>query len=192
MPLRVAEPSSQVVAAWRPPTWQRVLFTAIGIGMFAGGLWPYPGEPYEPIWIAVVVGTALATLALRPKLTLHEDALHIRGFIFSQVVPIEEVSAVNSGYGGLDVSWGDGHTSGASAIGEQANLPGMPGSDGRRHAMKSTILLTRDEYLKAHGLLPLPDPQAEQDRQRREFRERGWTEDSPSSRQEPRKYRDVT
>jgi hypothetical protein len=148
------------------------------------GLWPDGGEPYEPLWLGVLLGSVLITYVLRPKLTLHEDSLHIRGFVWSRVIPIEEVSAIEGGYGGLFVWWGDGHVSEATAIGEQVNVPGMPGSDGRRHTMKSLILATRDAYLQLHQLRQLPDPRVEDERRRREFQQSGWVEDPPPSREQ--------
>lgn len=57
-------------------------------------------EPYEPMWINVLGGLALITYALRPKLTLHEDAVHIRGLVLSRIIPVEEISAIEGGYGG--------------------------------------------------------------------------------------------
>lgn len=105
-------------------------------------------------------------LALRPKLTLYEDAVYIRGQILSRVIPITEVSAVQAGYGGLDIWWGNGRMSEASAIGEQTNIDGLPGSDGRRHTMSSLILATRNTYLNQHGLTARPDPREEDERRR--------------------------
>jgi hypothetical protein len=104
------------------------------------------------------VAAVLGIWALRPKLTLHEDAVYIRGQILSRVIPIEEVSAVQGGYGGLDIWWGDGWMSEASSIGEQTNIDGLPGSDGRRHTMRTLILATRDTYLASHNLKARPDP----------------------------------
>ncbi len=191
MPLRVTAPSSPLVAVWRAPWWQRIVFPAVGAAIAVGSLWPYAGEPYEPMWLGPLLGVAFVTYPLRPKLALHEDSLYIRGFVLSRVIPIEEISAIEGGYGGLDIWWGDGQMSEATAIGEQTNLSIMPGSDGRRHTMKALILETRDAYLRRHRLTPLPDPRVEDERLRREFQERGWVEDPPAPR-EKRKYRQVT
>lgn len=190
MPLRVRHPSSPVVGEWRAPVWQRVTLTVAGLVMTAAAFWPYEGEPYDPLWSLALMGCGIATYVLRPKLTLHEDAVHIRGFALSRVIPIEEVSAVEGGYGGLCIFWADGRMSEAPAIGEQTNWSAMPGSDGRRHAMGKLILSTRDAYLRRYGLTPLPHPQDEHERLRREFQERGWTEYPPPSR-ERRTYRQV-
>ena len=162
--------------------WQRVTFTVTGIVMTVAALWPYEDEPYDPLWLLALFGCGFVTYVLRPKLTLHEDAIHLRGFVLSRVIPIEEVSAVEGGYGGLNIWWADGRVSEATTIGEQANVSGMPGSDGRRHTMRSLILATRDAYLRRHGLSPLPDPRDEDERRRREFQERGWAEYPPPPR----------
>ena len=190
MPLRVRTPSSPIVGAWRAPVWQRVTFTAVGIVMVAAAFYPYEGEPYDPLWTLALMAGLIVTYVLRPKLTLHEDAVHIRGFMLSRVIPIEEVSAVAGGYGGLVIYWADGRASEATAIGEQTNWSGMPGSDGRRQTMRSLILSARDTYLERHGLVALPHPQDEDERLRREFQERGWAEYPPPSR-ERRTYRQV-
>lgn len=180
MPLRVSVPTSTVVAAWRAPLWQRVAFPAFGVAMVAAGVWPWPEEDsYRPIWITLVVGSMLIWYGLRPKLVLFEDALYIRGPVLSRVIPIEEIAAVGGGYGGLDVWWGDGRMSEASAIGEQTNINGLPGSDGRRHDMRTLILEARDVYLDRHGLVARPDPAEENERLRREFEQRGWVEHNP-------------
>lgn len=150
-----------------------------GSPCFAGGFWPYAGEPYEPVWLAVPVAAVLGIWALRPKLTLYEDAVYIRGQILSRVIPIKEVSAVQGGYGGLDIWWGNGRMSEASAIGEHTNIDGLPGSDGRRHTMSSLIPATRNTYLNQHGLTARPDPREEDERRRREFMQRGWVEHNP-------------
>ena len=94
---------------------------------------------------------------------------------------------MEGGYGGLDVWWGDGRMSEASAIGEQTNVDGLPGSDGRRHSMRTLILQTRDTYLQEHGLRPRPDPREENERRRREFVERGWVEHNPPLKRDPHK-----
>jgi hypothetical protein len=78
----------------------------------------------------------------------------------------------------------------ATAVGEETNLPGLPGSDGRRHTMRSLILATRDAHLERHRASPLSDPDAEDDR-RQEFKRRGWAEDPTPSR-ERRMYQDGT
>lgn len=179
VPLRVKAPTSSIVATWRAPLWQRILFPAVGVAMVAGAFWPYARKPYEPIWVGVAVGAVLVLCALRPKLTLFEDAVYIRGQILSRLIPIEQIAAVEGGYGGLDIWWGDGHFSEASSIGEQTNIDGLPGSDGRRHTIRTLILTTRDAYLKGHGLIAPPDPREEDERRRREFEERGWVEHNP-------------
>lgn len=179
VPLRVKVPQSLIVGIWRPPWWQRILFPAIGLVMIGGAVWPYAGEPYEPIWIGVAVGAVLLLPALRPKLTLFEDAVYIRGYLLSRLIPIEQIALVEGGYGGLDFWWGDGHFSSANSIGEQTNIEGLPGSDGRRHTIRTLILTTRDEFLERHGLIALPDPHEEDERRRREFQERGWVEHNP-------------
>jgi hypothetical protein len=181
MPLHVRTPSSPVVGRWRAPVWQRVSFSALGLVMVSAAFWPYEDEPYEPLWFLALLGCLFVAYVLRPMLTLHEDAIHVRGMVLSRVIPIEEVSAVAGGYGGLHIWWADGRMSEATAIGEQANWSGMPGSDGRRHTMRTLILATRDAYLKRHGLTALPDPQHEDERLRREFQERGWAEYPPPS-----------
>lgn len=183
MPLRVSVPTSAVVGAWRPPWWQRIVFPGVGLIMLGGSLWPWPEESsYRPIWIGVVVGMSLVWYGLRPKLVLFEDALYIRGPILSRVIPIEEISAVAGGYGGLDIWWGEGRMSEASAIGEQTNIDGLPGSDRRRHDMRSLILETRDAYLDSHGLTARPNPVEEDERRRKEFERRGWLEHNPPVR----------
>lgn len=110
------------------------------------------------MWINVLGGLALITYALRPKLTLHEDAVHIRGLVLSRIIPVEEISAIEGGYGGLVIRWGDGRMTEATAVGEESNLPGWPGSDGRRHNMRSFILATRDAHLQRQRPSPLSDP----------------------------------
>ncbi|WP_218144428.1 hypothetical protein [Pedococcus cremeus] len=182
MPLRVTPPASPIVATWRAPWWQRIVFPAVAVTMLLGSLWPYAGEPYEPIWWVVPFAALLAIYPLRPRLRLHEDAMHVRGVLLSRVIPIEEVSAVQGGYGGLDIWWGDGRFTEVSSIGEQNNVEWFPGGDGRRYLMRDLILDTRNEYLRAHGLKSRPDPHREQERQRREFRERGWVEHNPPLR----------
>lgn len=190
MSLRARKPTRPVVAQWRTPIWQRLFFTAAGIGMAGAAFWLFKDEPSSLLWlIALLLGCSFVTYALRPKLTLHEDAIHIRGFALSRVIPIEEISAMDGGYGGLDIWWGDEQMSEVTAIGEQANVSGMPGSDGRRHSIKSLVLATRDAYLTQHGLTALPDPRKENERLRREFQERGWA-DYPKQR-ERRAYRIV-
>jgi hypothetical protein len=184
VPLRVKAPRSSIVAVWRAPLWQRILFPAVGLAMVAGSVWPYAGEPYEPIWVGVAVGAVFVIWALRPKLTVFADAVYIRGRILSRLIPIEEIAAVEGGYGGLGIWWGDGHFSEASSIGEQTNIDGLPGSDGRRHTIRTLILTTRDAYLERHGLIAPPDPREEDERRRREFKERGWVEHSPPLTQE--------
>jgi len=179
MPLRVKLPTSATVATWRAPLWQRLFFPALGVVCIAGGVWPYAGEPYEPIWITVAVGVVMIAYALRPKLVLFEDALYIRGHLLSRLISIHEISAVAGSPDGLDVWWGDGHMSEASAIGEEGLWAELPGSDGRRHDMKSLILGTRDAYLAQHGLSARPDPAVEDERRRREYKERGWVEHNP-------------
>ena len=164
---------------WRPPWWQRILFPAFGITMIAGSFWPWAGESNEPVWGGVAVGAVLLLPALRPKLTLFEDAVYIRGYLLSRLIPIEQIAAVQGGYGGLDICWGDGHFSEASSIGEQTNIDGLPGSDRRRQTIRTLILSTRDAYLERHGLIALPDPHEENERRRREFQERGWVEHNP-------------
>lgn len=187
MPLIVRAPRSPAVAVWRAPVWQRVIFPVVGLAMLVGAFWPYSGEPYEPIWLSVPVAAVFIGWALRPKLTLHQDSLYIRGQVLSRIIPIEEISAVEGGYGGLDIWWGDGRMSEASTIGEQTNIDGLPGSDGRRHSMRSLILQTRDAYLREHGLRPRPDPREEAERRRREFLERGWVEHNPPFTRDPHK-----
>ena len=179
MPLRVKAPTSPIVAVWHAPLWQRILFPAIGLAMATGAFWPYAGEPYAPIWVGVAVAAVLVNWALRPKLTLFEDAVYIRGQLLSRLIAIEEIAAVEGGYGGLGIWWGDGHYSEVSSIGEQTNIDGLPGSDGRRHTMRTLILTTRDAYLELHGLIAPPDPPEEDERRRREFEERGWVEHNP-------------
>ena len=94
---------------------------------------------------------------------------------------------MDGGYGGLNIWWGDGRATEASAIGEQTNVPGLPGSDGRRHDMKELILQTRDTYLQTHGLRTRPDPHEEYERRRRDFEERGWVEHNPPLTRDARK-----
>jgi hypothetical protein len=65
----------------------RILFPAVGLAMVAGAFWPYAGKPYEPIWVGVAVGAVLVIWALRPKLTLFEDAVYIRDRILSRLIP---------------------------------------------------------------------------------------------------------
>jgi len=189
VPLRVKAPPSSVVAVWRAPLWQRILFPVVGLAMVAGAFWPEAGEPYEPIWVGlgVVLAAVLVLYALRPKLTLFEDAVYIRGQILSRLIPIEEIAAIQGGYGGLGIWWGDGHYSEASTIGEQTNIDGLPGSDGRRHTITTLILTTRDAYLERHGLIALPDPHEEDERRRREFKERGWAEHNPRATRESKR-----
>ena len=187
MPLIVRAPKSPVVAVWRAPRWQRVLFPMVGVALLVSAFWPYTGEPYEPIWLNVPVAAVFIGWAVRPKLMLHQDSLYIRGQILSRVIPIEEISAVEGGYGGLDIWWGDGHMSQASTIGEQTIIDGLPGSDGRRHSMRTLILKTRDSYLEEHGLPPRPDPREEDERRRSEFLERGWVEHNPPLIRDPDK-----
>jgi len=155
VPLRVKAPTSSIVAVWRAPLWQRILFPAVGLAMIAGAFWPEAGKSYEPLWVGVevVVGAMLVLYALRPKLTLFKDAVYIRGQFLSRLISIEEIAAVEGGYGGLGIWWGDGHFSEASSIGEQTNIDGLPGSDGRRHAIRTLILTTRDAYLERHDLV---------------------------------------
>jgi hypothetical protein len=59
MRLRVKAPSSPVLHVWCAPVWQRIFFPTIGLALLTSGLWPYAGEPYEPMWISVLVGPAL-------------------------------------------------------------------------------------------------------------------------------------
>jgi hypothetical protein len=189
VPLRVKVPTSSIVAVWRAPLWQRIVFPVFGLAMVAGALWPEAREPYEPLWVglAVVLGAVLVLYALRPKLTLFKDAVYIRGQILSRLIPIEEIAAIQGGYGGLGIWWGDGHYSEASTIGEQTNIDGLPGSDGRRHTIRTLILTTRDAYLERHGLIARPDPHEEDERRRREFKERGWVEHNPPPTRESKR-----
>ena len=179
MPLRARLPDSPVIDAWRPPWWQRIVFPLIGTAMVAAALWPYEGEPYEPIWLLGAMGIWLVWYALRPKLVLYEGAVYIRGHLLSRVIPISEISKVEGGWGGLTIWWADGRMSEAPAIGEQTNIDGLPGSDRRRHDIKGLILATRDRYLTAHKLTALPDPIKEAERHRQEFQTRGWVEHNP-------------
>ena len=180
MPLRVTPPRSRRLAVWRAPIWQRVLFPCVGLAMLVGAFWPWADEPtYRPTWIGVPTGVALIGYALRPKLSLYEDALWIRGHLLSRVIPIEQIAVVEAGYYGLDVFWGDDGFSQVPAIGEQTNIEGLPGSDRRRHDIRGLILQTRDDYLRRHGLEALPDPRKEHERRAREARARGWVESNP-------------
>jgi hypothetical protein len=179
VPLRVHLPSSQPLAAWRAPWWQRILFPAAGVAMVTAAFWPYAGEAYEPLWLLAALGVGLVWYALRPKLVLYPDAVYVRGHILSRVIPIDQVSAVQGGYGGLTIWWGDGSMSEAPAIGEQNLVGWLPGDDSREVDMRELILSTRDAYLFENGLAALPDPREVAERQRREFRERGWVEHNP-------------
>jgi len=67
----------------------------------------------------------------------------------------------------------------APAIGEQNLVGWLPGDDSREVDMRELILSTRDAYLFENGLAALPDPWEVAERQRREFRERGWVEHNP-------------
>lgn len=82
-----------------------------------------------------LLGVGLVWYGLRPKLVLFEDAVYVRGHVLSWVIPTQEVSVCEGGYGGLSISWGDGHLSVAPAIGEQTNLDGLP--DPRRRTWKT-------------------------------------------------------
>jgi hypothetical protein len=176
VPLRVKAPTSSIVAVWRAPLWQRILFPAVGLAMIAGAFWPEAGKSYEPLWVGVevVVGAMLVLYALRPKLTLFEDAVYIRGQFLSRLISIEEIAAVEGGYGGLGIWWGDGHFSEASSIGEQTNIDGLPGSDRRRHAIRTLILTTATRTWSDMTWSHPPDPHEEDDGRRSEFKERGW------------------
>lgn len=182
VPLRVRLPDSTMIGAWRPPWWQRVIFPAVGMAMMLAAFWPFEGEPYEPLWLLAAVGAGLVWYALRPKLILFQDALYIRGHILSRVIPIQEIAKVEGGYGGLSIWWGEGRMSEAPAIGEQTNIEGLPGSDGRRHDIKNLILDTRDKYLQTHHLQALPDPYEQAEQHRQEFLQRGWVEHNPPLR----------
>jgi hypothetical protein len=182
VPLRVTSPTSRVIATWRAPWWQRILFPGVGTALILGSLWPYADEPYEPIWWGLPLGALFVIYPLRPRLRLHEDALHVRGVLLSRVIPIADVSAIQGGYGGLDIWWGDGRFTEVSTIGEQNNIEWLPGGDSRRYTMRDLILETRDTYLHEHALQARPDPRQEQERQRREFQARGWVEHNPPLR----------
>ncbi|MGN6302969.1 MAG: hypothetical protein ACTHN8_17940, partial [Angustibacter sp.] len=180
MPLRVTPPPSRRLAVWRAPLWQRVVFPLAGIAMLVGAFWPWADEAtYRPLWIGALAGAGLIGYALRPKLSLYEDALWIRGHFLSRVIPIEQIAVVEAGYSGLNVFWGDDGFSQVPAIGEQTNIEGLPGSDRRRHDIRGLILETRDAYLRRHGLAALPDPRKEQERRAREARARGLVESNP-------------
>ncbi|HQK95337.1 MAG TPA: hypothetical protein PLD23_17710 [Armatimonadota bacterium] len=179
MRFRVSAPTSRVLGTWRAPWWQRIIFPAVGAALGLGSLWPYAGERYEPLWWGLPLGALFVTYPLRPRLRLHEDALHVRGVVFSRVIPIADVAAVQGGYGGLGIWWGDGRFTEASTIGEQNNVEWLPGGDSRRYSMRDLIFETRDAYLLEHGLEARPDPHHELEGQRREFQERGWVEHNP-------------
>ncbi len=72
MPLKVTSPGSPVIATWRAPLWQRVVFPAFGIPLLIGSLWPDPVTAWEPFWLGVAVALWLIAYPLRPRLTLHE------------------------------------------------------------------------------------------------------------------------
>lgn len=116
VPLRVHLPSSQPLAGWRAPWWQRILFPAAGVAMVTAAFWPYAGEAYGPLWLLAALGVGFVWYALRPRLVLYPDAVYVRGHILSRVIPIDQVSAVQGGHGGLTIWWGDGSMSEASRL----------------------------------------------------------------------------
>ena len=141
------------------------------------------------MWWGLPLAVLFVIYPLRPRLRIHEDALHVRGVVLSRVIPIAEVSAVQGGYGGLDIWWGDGRFTEASTIGEQNNAEWLAGGDSRRYSMRDLIFETRDAYLREHGLEARPDPHRELERQKQEFQERGWVEHNPPLR--PKTDRDM-
>lgn len=179
VPLKVQPPTSEPLAVWRAPLWQRIVFPVGGIAMMALAFWPHADEPYQPLWQLAAMGLGSVWYALRPKLMLFTDAVYIRGHILSRVIPIQEITTVRGGYYGLDIGWGEDSVSLAPTIGEQNVVSWLPGDDSREVDMRQLILSTRDSYLTEHNLTARPDPQLEYERQRREFRERGWVEHNP-------------
>jgi hypothetical protein len=116
------------VAVWRAPLWQRILFPAVGLAMVAGAFWPYAGGPYEPIWVGVAVGAVLVIWALRPKLTLFEDAVYIRGRILSRLIPIEQIAAVEGAMAGSTSGWATGTSTRPAASASRPTSTGCPGA----------------------------------------------------------------
>lgn len=169
----MSKPSTRQVAAWRVPWWAQLALMVIGGLGLAGGL-TYLPDPQA--FMGTALGAGAIALALRPKVTLYEDAVTVRGLFVTRVIPIEEVFEVVSGRDGATIAWGDAEYTTTYFIGETGWLLTLPSERRQIVDLRTRILGTRDTYLAEHGLQAPVDPQLAVQERQREFERRGWVE----------------
>lgn len=173
MPLRVAQPTSPVLATWRVMLLGRLLFTVFGAAGLLLSIPPFVtdmGEYREwSLWFVLALSLAAMILPWRLVVRLHEDALFTQGLLLSHVIPLAEISLIAPDSSGLGIWWGDGHSMTTSFVGEQGLLSDLLGNKGKGGRIEDRILAARDAYLTTHGLTALPDPTVKHQQQVDDF-----------------------
>lgn len=102
--------------------------------------------------VASVFVAMWATLALRPRLGIIGDTVHVRNPIFRHEFPLKDIVDVFPGYCGLEIGSTDGRTVTAFAV-SKTNISWMLGRETRGDKV-ARVLLARAAEARAERLRP--------------------------------------